>query len=97
MSNAKERVSITSFLTIRRLSSGLLNAAMGSPITAKAALRILSKLCKLMSTTPKKIVESAKNDFAGFQDRLEDMVTKAWLRRMPSTPAMARCGYQFSA
>lgn len=50
-----------------------------------------------MSTTPKRIVESAKNDFAGFQDRLEDMVTKAWLRRMPSTPAMARCGYQFSA
>ncbi len=51
-----------------------MNVARGSPITAEVALRRLSKLCELLDATPKGMVESARNDLAGFQDKLEDMV-----------------------
>ncbi|MEM4311081.1 MAG: hypothetical protein QXX95_01665 [Nitrososphaerales archaeon] len=51
-----------------------MNVARGSPITAEVALRRLSRLCELLNMSPKTMVESAKNDLAGFQDKLEDMV-----------------------
>jgi len=50
------------------------NLSRGSQITAEVALRRLSKLCELLKTTPKEMVERAKNDLAEFQDMLEDMV-----------------------
>jgi hypothetical protein len=52
------------------------NLARGSPITAEVALRRLSRLCELLETTPKGMVEKAKSDLRGFQDALEDMVAK---------------------
>lgn len=48
----------------------------GSPITAEVSLRRLGKLCKLLSTTPRGLVKSAKKDLKKFQDSLDDMVTK---------------------
>lgn len=52
------------------------NLARGSQITAEVALRRLSKLCELLETTPKGMIEKAKNNMRGFQDALEDMVGK---------------------
>jgi len=51
------------------------NLARGSPITAEVALRRLSRLCELLDTTPKGMVDKATRDLKGFQNTLEDMVT----------------------
>jgi integrase len=64
------------YLQDEQVSRWLKNLAKGSPITAEVALRRLSKLCELLNTTPKSMVEKAKSDLAGFQDMLEDMVVR---------------------
>ena len=52
------------------------NIARGSPITAGVALRRLSRVCELLDSTPQGIVDMAKKDMKGFQDSLEDLVTR---------------------
>jgi len=52
------------------------NLARGSPITAEVALRRLSRMCELLDSTPQGIVDMAKRDMKGFQDSLEDLVTR---------------------
>jgi len=52
------------------------NLARGNPLTAEVALRRLSRLCELLDTTPKGMVDQAENDLRGFQDSLEDMVAR---------------------
>jgi hypothetical protein len=59
-----------------RLKRWHANLARGSPITAEVALRRLVKLCELLSLNSKQMVTKAKKDLAGFQDVLEDVVTK---------------------
>ncbi len=51
------------------------NLSRGSPVTAEVALRRLSRLCELLDTTPRGMVDRAARDLKGFQDSLEDMVT----------------------
>jgi len=51
------------------------NLVRGSPLTAEVALRRLSRLCELLETTPKGMVDKALSDLKGFQDSVEDMVT----------------------
>lgn len=60
------------------------NLARGSPITAMVALRRLSRMCELLDSTPKGIVDRAKGDTKGFQDSLEDLVT--WLESEGRSP-----------
>ena len=48
----------------------------GSPITAEVSLRRLGKLCELLSTTPKGLIKSAEKDQKGFQNSLDDLVTR---------------------
>jgi integrase len=64
------------YLQDEQVSRWLRNLARGSPITAEVALRRLSRLCELLNTTPKGMVEKAKSDLAGFQDMVEDMVAR---------------------
>jgi hypothetical protein len=45
------------------------NLARGSPITARVSLRRLSRLCELLNTTPHAMVDLARNDLSGFQER----------------------------
>jgi len=52
------------------------NLARGSPLTAEVALRRLSRMCELLGSTPQGIVEGAKADMKGFQDSIEDLVTR---------------------
>jgi hypothetical protein len=52
------------------------NMTRGSPITAEVALRRLSRMCELLDSTPQGIVDIAKSDMKGFQDSLEDLVTR---------------------
>lgn len=52
------------------------NMTRGSPITAEVALRRLSRMCELLDSTPSDIVDRAKGDMKGFQDSLEDLVTR---------------------
>jgi integrase len=64
------------YLQDEQVSRWLRNLARGSPVTAEVALRRLSRLCELLNTTPKGMVEKAKSDLAGFQDMVEDMVAR---------------------
>jgi len=52
-----------------------INLARGSPITAEVAVRRLGRVCELLDTTPREMLETAKKDLKGFQDVLEDLVT----------------------
>jgi len=52
------------------------NLARGSPITAEVAMRRLSRLCELLSTSPQGMVDWTRSDLKGFQDSLEDLVTR---------------------
>jgi len=52
------------------------NLARGSPITANVALRRLSRMCELLDSTPQGILDWAERDMKGFQDSLEDLVTR---------------------
>jgi len=52
------------------------NLARGSPITAEVALRRLSRMCELLDSTPQGIVDNARRNMKGFQDSLEDLVTR---------------------
>jgi len=52
------------------------NMASGSPIIAEVALRRLGRLGELLALSPGDIVAKAKKDVAGFQDLLEDVVSR---------------------
>ena len=52
------------------------NLARGSPITAEVAVRRLGRVCELLETTPQEMLETAEKDLKGFQDSLEDLVTR---------------------
>jgi len=52
------------------------NLARGSPITAEVAVRRLGRVCELLDTTPQEMLETAEKDLKGFQDSLEDLVTR---------------------
>ena len=52
------------------------NLARGSLITAEVAVRRLGRVCELLDTTPQEMLETAKKDLKGFQDSLEDLVTR---------------------
>jgi hypothetical protein len=52
------------------------NLARGSPITADVTLRRLGKLCELLKTDPKGLLELARSNLMGFQNSLEDLVSK---------------------
>jgi len=54
----------------------LRNLERGSPVTAEVALRRISRSSELLGLSPREMVEKAKEDLAGFQDMLEDMVTE---------------------
>jgi len=54
----------------------LRNLARGSPITAEAMGRKLSRVCELLSMDPHGLVAWAGRDLAGFQDSLEDLVAR---------------------
>lgn len=54
----------------------LRNLARRSPITAEAMGRKLSRVCELLSRGPHGLVAWAGGNLAGFQDALEDLVTK---------------------
>ncbi|MGC8817131.1 MAG: hypothetical protein ACP5PX_04930 [Candidatus Hadarchaeum sp.] len=54
------------------------NLSRGSPITADVALRRLSKLCELLGTTPRGMVQRARGNLTEFQDALEDMISSGW-------------------
>jgi hypothetical protein len=52
------------------------NLARGSPITADVTLRRLGKLCELLKTDPKGLLELARSNLMGFQNSLEDLVSR---------------------
>jgi len=52
------------------------NLARGSPITAEVAVRRLGRVCELLDTTPQAMLETAEKGLKGFQDSLEDLVTR---------------------
>lgn len=52
------------------------NLARGSPITAEVAVRRLGRVCELFDTTPQEMLVTAEKDLKGFQDSLEDLVTR---------------------
>ena len=52
------------------------NLARGSPITAEVALRRLGRACELLHATPQELLKMAEGDLKGFQDSLEDLVTR---------------------
>ena len=52
------------------------NLARGSPITAEVAVRRLGRVCELLDTTPQEMLATAEKDLKGFQDSLEDLVTR---------------------
>lgn len=54
----------------------LRNLRRGSAITAEVALRRLGRVCEFLSTDAKKLVRDAKSDSKGFQDSLEDLVSR---------------------
>jgi hypothetical protein len=54
----------------------LRNLGRGSKITAEAMGRKLSRVCELLSTNPRGLIAWAGRDLAGFQDALEDLVTR---------------------
>jgi hypothetical protein len=54
----------------------LRNLARGSPITCEVAIRRLGKLCEFLKTDPKGLLDWARRDLMGFQDTLEDFVSK---------------------
>ena len=58
------------------LNRWFLNLSRGSAITAEVYVRRLTRVCKLLDTTPEGLVEEAGRDSKAFQDSLEDMVTE---------------------
>jgi len=71
---AKSKYSV--FLEMPDVKRWHTNLARGSPLTAEVALRRLSRMCELLGSTPQDLVEGAKVDMKGFQDSLEDLVTR---------------------
>ncbi|MBO3769099.1 MAG: hypothetical protein QXS51_02225 [Thermoproteota archaeon] len=62
------------FLGDEKVRRWLRNLTKGSVITGEVALRRLGKICELLETDPKGLLEWARSDLTGFQDRLEDLV-----------------------
>jgi hypothetical protein len=58
------------------LQRWLRSLARGSPITSEVAVRRLGKLCEHFKTDPMGLLDWAKRDIMGFQDVLEDFVSK---------------------
>lgn len=58
------------------VSRWLRNLRRGSPITEEVALRRLGRACELLSTNPKALIRDAKSDLKGFQNSLEDLVSR---------------------
>jgi len=52
------------------------NLARGSPITAEVTVRRLGRVCELLDTTSQGMLEKVGKDLKGFQDSLEDLVTR---------------------
>jgi hypothetical protein len=52
------------------------NVARGSPLTAEVALKRLSRVCELLSMSPRDMVDRAQSNLKDFQDVLEDMVAR---------------------
>ena len=50
------------------------NLARGSTLTARERLRVLARLCRLMETTPTKIVEDVRDHRKSFEDSLMDFL-----------------------
>ena len=54
----------------------LTNLSRGSPVTAEVYMRRVGRVCELLDTTPKGLLDKSRSDLKGFQDSLEDMVTR---------------------
>jgi site-specific recombinase XerD len=54
----------------------LTNLSRGSPVTAEVYMRRVGRVCELLDTTPKDLLDKSRSDLKGFQDSLEDMVTR---------------------
>ena len=72
----KEGGKYSYFLREPKLKRWLKNLERGSAITAEVALRRLGKACELLAMNPNEMVNKAKKDLDGFQDCLEDLVSR---------------------
>ena len=54
----------------------LTNLSRGSPVTAEVYMRRVGRVCELLETTPTDLLDKSRNDLKGFQDSLEDLVTR---------------------
>jgi len=54
----------------------LTSVARGSSQTAEVAMKRLGKVCQMLGTDPQGLLEMGRRDIRGFQDSLEDMVTR---------------------
>jgi hypothetical protein len=54
----------------------LTNLSRGSPVTAEVYMRRVGRVCELLETTPKGLLDKSRSDLKGFQDSLEDLVTR---------------------
>ena len=57
------------------LKRWLTNLSRGSPVTAEVYMRRVGRVCELLSTSPKGLLDKSESDLKGFQDSLEDLVT----------------------
>jgi len=58
------------------LKRWLTNLSRDSPITAEVYMRRVRKICELLDTTLKGLLVTSRTYIKGFQDSLEDLVTK---------------------
>jgi len=66
----------SSFESDPDLKRWLTNLSRGSPVTAELYMRRVVRVCELLDTTPKGLLDKSRSDLKSFQDSLEDMVTK---------------------
>ena len=72
------------FLEDEQIRRWFRSVARGSRLSAVVSARRLVKLSELLGMTPREMVEHARRDLSGFQDRLEDVVSR--LEDMGKTP-----------
>ncbi|MGQ9469459.1 MAG: site-specific integrase [Nitrososphaerales archaeon] len=72
----KEESKYSHLLRNPTLKRWWMNLERGSPITAEVALRRLGKACELLALNPTQMIDEARENLAGFQDSLEDLVTR---------------------
>ncbi|MCW4038951.1 MAG: site-specific integrase [Candidatus Bathyarchaeota archaeon] len=58
------------------LKRWLTNLSRGSPVTAEVYMRRVGRVCELLDTTPKGLLNKSRSDLKVFQDSLEDLVTR---------------------